>query len=102
MESSRRSDLVGRDSVEPKQRPQFKQRRHPAKGVFIFLHEATIVFVTVCSRRREKNLANAAVHDALLEAWSKAHRWMIGAYMIMPDHIHFFCSPMDTNSAIEP
>ena len=99
MESPYHSDLVGRDSVEP---PGLRQRKHPAKGVFIFLNQATIVFVTVCSQRREKNLAHVAVHDALLQAWRKADRWMIGAYMIMPDHIHFFCSPTDINGAIEP
>jgi len=74
--------LVGRDSVEPRERPQLKQRRHPAKGVFIFLGQATIVFVTVCTKGRAKQLANS--------------------YVIMPDHIHFFCSPTDIDLAIEP
>jgi putative transposase len=98
-----RSDLVGRDAVEPRDgASQLKQRRHPAKGVFIFLGKATIVFVTVCSRQRKKNLANPIVHEALLKAWSKADRWMIGAYVIMPDHIHFFCSPTDIRLEIEP
>ena len=97
----RRDDsiLVGRDSVEPL---GLRQRKHPAKGVFIFRGQATIVFVTICSRHREKNLANPVVHDALLRAWTKADRWMIGAYMIMPDHIHFFCSPIDESVEIEP
>ena len=82
--------------------PQFKQRRHPAKGVFIFLGQATIVFVTVCCKGRAQQLANPNVHDALLQAWKKADRWMVGAYVIMPDHIHFFCSPTDIDLAIEP
>jgi REP element-mobilizing transposase RayT len=98
MESPRRSALVGRDSVEP---PALKQRKHPAKGVFIFRGQATIVFVTVCSSHRERSLANRAVHDALLRTWKKADRWMIGAYMIMPDHMHFFCSPLDETVVIE-
>jgi hypothetical protein len=102
MESLPPSDLVGRDSVEPRERPLFKQRRHPAQGVFIFLDQATIVFVTVCTKERAKQLANSNVHDALLQAWKKADRWMIGAYVIMPDHIHFFCSPTDIDIAIEP
>jgi putative transposase len=98
-----RCDLVGRDAVEPWEivRP-LKQRRHPAKGVFIFLGQATIVFVTVCSQQRKKNLANPIVHEALVKVWSKADRWMIGRYMIMPDHIHFFCSPTDVTLEIEP
>jgi REP-associated tyrosine transposase len=97
-----RPNLVGRDSVEPRQRPQFKQRRHPAKGVFIYLDQATIVFVTVCTKGRTRQLATSRVHYALLQAWKRADRWMIGAYMIMPDHIHFFCSPKDLDIAIEP
>lgn len=98
-----RSSLVGRDAVEPRDGAKLlKQRRHPAKGVLILFGSATIVFVTVCSRHREKNLANAVVHQALLTAWHKADRWMIGAYVIMPDHIHFFCSPTDVTLEIEP
>jgi putative transposase len=27
---------------------------------------------------------------------------MIGAYVIMPDHIHFFCAPTDVTLRIEP
>jgi REP element-mobilizing transposase RayT len=102
MESPPNANLVGRDSVEPREKTSLKQRRHPAKGVFVFLNQATIVFVTVCSSNREKNLANVPVQDALLKAWLKADRWMIGAYMIMPDHVHFFCSPKDITFAIEP
>ena len=101
MESASNADLVGRDAVEPRRETPLKQRRHPSKGVFIFLNQATIVFVTVCSRPREKNLASAPVHDALVKAWNKADRWQIGAYMIMPDHIHFFCSPTREDCVIE-
>jgi putative transposase len=101
MGSTPTTDLVGRDSVEPRERGRLPQRRHPAKGVFIFLDRATIVFVTVCSRQRKKQLANAAVHNGLLKAWSTADSWMIGAYVIMPDHIHFFCSPNDESAEIE-
>jgi putative transposase len=102
MESPLNADPVGRDSVEPWAGERLPQRRHPAKGVFIFLDRATIVFVTVCAWQREKRLANPAVHDALLKAWNKADLWVIGAYMIMPDHIHFFCSPTREDCVIEP
>ena len=68
MESPPNADLVGRDSVEPRGKTPLRQRRHPAKGVFIFLSQATIVFVTVCSRERKKQLANAVVHKALVNS----------------------------------
>jgi putative transposase len=97
------SGSVGRDAVEPPDSTMpLIQRRHPAKGVLILLGQATIVFVTVCSRQRQKNLANPAVHEALVKVWRTADRWMIGSYMIMPDHIHFFCSPTDVTLEIEP
>jgi putative transposase len=59
-------------------------------------------FCTVCSGERKKQLANAVVHEALLTACAKADRWMIGAYVIMPDHIYFFCSPTHEECVIEP
>lgn len=95
------ADLVRRDSVEPREEPPLRQRRHPAKGVFIFLDQATIVLVTICSRQRKRELANSTVHAALLTVWSKADLWMIGAYVIMPDHIHFFCSPKREDCVID-
>jgi REP-associated tyrosine transposase len=32
----------------------------------------------------------------LIDEWKRAcerHRWAIGHYVIMPDHVHFFCRP---------
>jgi len=78
-----------------------KQRGHPAKGVLILRGQPTIVFLTVCSWRRRPRLANADVHRALLRAWDEANTWMIGAYVIMPDHLHAFCSPCIETVAIE-
>jgi REP element-mobilizing transposase RayT len=102
MQSTQDPNLVGRDSVEPRDVAKLKERRHPAKGVFIFLDRATIVFATVCAKGRAKQLANSTVYEALRQAWQSADFWMIGAYVIMPDHIHFFCSPKDESVVIEP
>ena len=76
-------------------------REHPAQGVRIFRGQPTIVFATVCSRDRRPNLANATMHEALLNAWREANAWLIGFYLIMPDHLHLFCTPMDENYSIE-
>ena len=80
---------------------KFVPRRHPAKGVLIDRGRATIVFATVCSEHRVRRLANAAVHDGLLRAWIDADAWIVGVYVIMPDHVHLFCSPIDENVLIE-
>lgn len=80
---------------------KFVPRRQPAKGVHIDRGRATIVFATVCSEHRVQRLANAVVEDALLRAWTDANAWMVGAYVIMPDHVHLFCSPIDEDVPIE-
>lgn len=52
-----------------------------------------VVFLTVCSAQRKPVLAEDRVHKALLDAWKSADQWRVGRYVIMPDHLHLFCSP---------
>ena len=52
-----------------------------------------IQFVTVCAKNRQPVLANEKVHLVLRNLWSKGLHWQVGAYVIMPDHLHLFCSP---------
>ena len=33
------------------------------------------------------------MHNRLQETWRKANTWLVGRYVVMPDHIHLFCSP---------
>ena len=40
-------------------------------------------------------LANAAVHQGLVDVWRKATAWLVGRYLLMPDHLHLFCAPRD-------
>jgi putative transposase len=49
--------------------------------------------VTICTRKREHTLDNDRAHVAMLDAWRQATQWKVGEYMIMPDHVHFFCAP---------
>ena len=61
----------------------------------IFL-EAPIYFVTTCVAYRRPLLAEADVVAILIEEWRtamKRHEWAVGRYVIMPDHVHFFCRP---------
>ena len=76
-------------------------RSHPAEGVFVFRGQPTIVFLTVCSRKRKPVLDNPIVHAALIDSWLEASSWLIGSYSIMPDHIHLFCAPSAENHEIE-
>jgi len=38
-------------------------------------------------------LSNTRMHRLLREAWRSADNWLVGRYVIMPDHIHLFCAP---------
>jgi putative transposase len=76
-------------------------RRNPACGVLIFPNQSTIAFLTVCTLRREPGLANSIAYTALVEAWSEADTWLVGAYVVMPNHIHLFCAPKDEEITIE-
>lgn len=29
----------------------------------------------------------------LLDAWRRADDWLVGRFVMMPDHVHLFCSP---------
>lgn len=58
--------------------------------------ESPIYFVTVCTFKRRPILARDAVADVLVDELRHArarHCWAVGLYVIMPDHVHFFCAP---------
>jgi putative transposase len=66
-------------------------------------NDPTILFVTICTKDRKNVLANQKVHDILVDIWmNKATHYIVGKYIIMPNHIHLFCSPatLDANSVI--
>jgi len=76
-------------------------RHNPATAVLIFRGRPTIVFLTVCTLHRVSTLTEQIYHDALVQAWIEADAWLVGAYLIMPDHIHLFCAPKNEEIAIE-
>jgi putative transposase len=55
-----------------------------------------IYFITLCVAHRRPILAQnipaeiliSSLHDA-----SAVHGWIVGRYVIMPDHVHFFTTP---------
>lgn len=66
------------------------KRSHPAHGVLLVDGQPTITFVTVCTKHRAPWLANDEVHSLLRKVWRDANAWLLGRYVIMPDHVHFF------------
>jgi len=59
------------------------------------LNHAVIVFLTVCAQERKAILARTEAHLLLRAAWQQAHGWIVGRYVIMPDHLHLFCAPSE-------
>ncbi len=49
-----------------------------------------MVFDTICTKEKMSWLANARVHEQLVDVWSHADLWLVGRYVIMPNHIHLF------------
>ena len=77
-------------------------RRTPAKGVHVSLAGPNWVFLTVCTEKRERWLAQASVKRALHNIWERtATAWLVSDYLLMPDHLHLFCAPNDLKFTIE-
>jgi len=71
-------------------------RKHPVhQPVFERHNEPIIVFVTACTKDRKPILADDLVHEHLVDSWREAKSWLVGRYVIMPDHVHLFCAPAE-------
>ncbi len=91
-------------------------RRHPSRNSVMMFHDnrSTLLYVTVVTEKRmpvlvdedarqhvppeDEREGRAAARpktaiDCILAAWEAATDWLVGRYVIMPDHIHFFCAP---------
>lgn len=54
-------------------------------------------FITTCVSDRKPLLSQPDVHAILREEWAgcrERHGWVIGRYVVMPDHVHFFATPL--------
>ena len=56
-------------------------------------NRASIQFVTVCVKGRRPVLANDQAHELFRSILSDDSVFRVGRYVIMPDHIHLFCTP---------
>jgi REP element-mobilizing transposase RayT len=54
---------------------------------------SNIIYLTICTKDRKPILANDEAADSVIHAWRSANFWLVGRYVIMPDHIHLFCAP---------
>lgn len=91
-----------RDSAREDARPtrsdlappaELPNRKKPAQGVRIDLGRPTLVFITVCTKDRVPWLACDEAHRLLVETWRRADAWLVGKFVLMPDHLHLFAAP---------
>lgn len=60
-------------------------------------------FITTCAFQRKRILANNIAFDILCEEWRSSqsrYGWLIGRFVLMPDHVHFFASPFPDATAL--
>ena len=66
-------------------------------AVRVGFNRLPIIFVTTCTHARKPILCNREVYWQILRAWRQADAWLVGRYVVMPDHIHLFCTPAKDN-----
>jgi putative transposase len=55
---------------------------------------ATVIFLTMCVKKRRPLLARAEIVALLQDCWRQADHWLVGRWVAMPDHLHLFCAPL--------
>lgn len=80
---------------------ELPQRQNPSPGVHIQFGQSNIVLLTVTTEKRDPWLANETTHRLLHQTWAEAKAWLVGDYLLMPDHLHCFCAPQDLRFTIE-
>jgi len=77
------------------------QKKHLSRLNLVFVR-SPIYFVTACAQNRRNILATPAIHETFLRFGQEGPSrgaW-IGAYVIMPDHLHLFVATDDEQIAI--
>jgi putative transposase len=59
------------------------------------------VLLTVNTENRSSWLANEDARQHLDAVWRSADAWLVGDYLLMPDHLHLVCAPRDPSFSIE-
>jgi REP element-mobilizing transposase RayT len=65
--------------------------------------DSPIYFITTCTLNRGPVLASPSMHSIIREVWTNAEKlygWFVGRYVVMPDHVHFFCVSHDAAASL--
>lgn len=72
------------------------RRKHLRRLDRVLSRGAPVFFITICVRDRRPLLIDPRVAEIVVAAFRGSrsdHGWMLGRYVVMPDHVHFFASP---------
>jgi REP element-mobilizing transposase RayT len=73
---------------------KFSERKIPVHMPLVgSSNRSVIIYITVCANKHKKIFDNRDAHQLIVNSWRKANNWLVGRYVLMPDHIHFFCAP---------
>jgi len=87
---------------EPRDNADHIGRRTPAKGVVLSSDMPLILFCTVCADDRGTWVTQRDVMHALHHIWlDEATTWLVGPYVLMPDHLHFLCCPKNLDADVD-
>src|SRR5438067_6471381 len=68
-------------------------RRHAIHLSPLEAHNRPILlYVTACTKDRHHILASPSAHEAIVAAWTAGSTWLVGRYVVLPDHVHLFCA----------
>jgi len=90
------SERFDSQTARPAVGPTSERPPHLARLDHVWI-KRPIYFITSCTQGRDPLLANDTVHRLFSTEWQTAeirHGWRIGRYVIMPDHVHFFCAAL--------
>ena len=65
------------------------------------VNQSIIIYVTVNVDKRRPILNRPDAVETILNAWCEANHWLVGRYVIRPDHIHFFCVPVVPTTSLK-
>jgi putative transposase len=72
----------------------YEDRKRPTRCPPVDLdNQSIIILVTASTKGRQRILCNERIVKLLREAWQDPSNWIVGRYVILPDHPHLFCSP---------
>jgi len=64
-------------------------------------NQPILQYVTTNVDKRRPLLAKQDAMDVLLAAWKRADHWLVGRFVIMPDHLHLFCAPVVNSTSLK-